>query len=68
MVELGEHVKWKVPGLTQQEFEGLWRSRTWLGEAERSDENLMADVDREHIARSIGRRLVQHRWCSKNVK
>ena len=43
-----------MPGLTQQEFKERWRLGTWLGKAERSDENLIADDDGVHIARSIG--------------
>ena len=67
-VELGEQVYWKVPDLTQQMFEDRWRPGTWLGKAERSDENLIADADGVHIARSVQRRFKQRFGTSQKVK
>ena len=67
VVELGEQVYWKVPGLTQKKVEEGWRRGTWLGNAERLDEN-MADGDGVHMERSIQRRPGQHRWSSQKVK
>ena len=58
----------KVPGLTQQKFEDRWRPGTWLGKAERSEKNLIADAEGVHIARSLQRRLVHHRCWVQNVK
>ena len=58
------------PGLTQQKFADRRRPETWLGNAER-DEHLTADADGVHtwhIARSVQRRPVQHRWNSQTVK
>ena len=61
LVELGEQVYWKVPGLTQHKFEDRRRPGTRLGKDERSDENLTADGDGVHIARSLQRGPVQRR-------
>ena len=58
----------KCQGLPQHKFQDRWRPGTWLDKAERSDENLIADADGVHIARSIQRRPVQHRWSSQKVK
>ena len=65
MVELVERIDWKVPDPTQLKFEDRWRPEAWLANAEKSDENLMADADGVHIARSIQCRPMQHRWNSQ---
>ena len=59
MVELGEQVCWtKTAGLLEMARQN----------EERSDENPIADADGVHIARSIQRRPVKHRWNSQKVK
>ena len=67
MAELGEQVFWKGPGLPQQKLGRRWRLGRWFGKAKRSDENLIANADGVHIARSTQRRLVQHCWSSQEV-
>ena len=59
VVELVERVDWNVPDPTQLKFED---PEAWLANA---DENLMADADGVHIARSIQCRPMQHRWKSR---
>ena len=49
MVELGEQVDRKVPGMMQHNCGGHLRPGTWLCKVERSDANLIADAEGVHL-------------------